>query len=372
MESSNSKQRLDSSAVPERYRRQVSLPEIGSIGQERLADSAVLVAGCGALGGFAIELLARAGVGELVIVDRDIVDATNLQRQVLYDESDAKDALPKVEAARNHVARINSNVVVHAIAADIGADNIETIALTTATRPVRAIIDALDNFEARMVLNDVAIKHGIPLVYAGAVSTFGSVYVVLPPGDDFPWSGIGSRCLRCLFSALPPPGLSPSCDTAGVLGPLVAVIGAMQAAEAMKILVQDWVALDRSLRMVDCWHGFFQSVPVDVTRKSCPCCYGRSFDYLNAQSRSQTVWLCGADAIQVVPPSRDRTLDLKRLAEQLPPDVATRVSDFVLRCDWNIGSKLADITLFKDGRAIVRGVESLQDARHVYQQLLGI
>lgn len=360
------------SAVPDRYRRQVALPEIGAPGQSHLADAAVLVAGCGALGGYAIELLARAGVGELVIVDRDIVDATNLQRQSLYDEEDARQALPKVEAARNRLARINSSVVLHAVAADIRAESIEEIVLATATRPVRAIIDALDNFEARMLLNDVAVKHGIPLVYGGAVSTFGSVYVVLPPGEDRPWSGIESRCLRCLFGALPPPGLSPSCATAGVLGPLVAMIGAMQAAEAMKILVQDWQALDRSMRMVDCWHGYTQSKPVVANGQSCPCCQERSFVHLDAQSTAQTLWLCGADAIQILPPARGGSLDLNRLAGQLPADAETRVSDFVLRCGWSVGTKLADVTLFKDGRAIVRGVENLQDARHVYQQLLGI
>lgn len=372
MDSSVSQEYNRNPAESDRYRRQASLPEIGTLGQLRLAEAAVLVAGCGALGGFVIELLARAGVGEIVIVDRDVVDSTNLQRQVLYDETDASLALPKVEAARNRLARINSNVVVHAVAADIRAENIEEIALATASRPVRVIVDALDNFEARMLLNDAAVKHGIPLVYGGAVSTFGSVYVVLPTVKDSPWSGIESCCLRCLFGALPPPGLSPSCATAGVLGPLVAMIGAMQAAEAMKILVQDWSAIDRSMRMIDSWHGYSCSMPVVASGQSCPCCDERTFEHLDAQSTAQAIWLCGADAIQIRPSVRGGTLDLNLLARQLPLDVTTRVSDFVLRCNWSADSKSADVTLFKDGRAIIRGVENLQDARHVYQQLLGI
>lgn len=356
----------------DRYRRQAALPEIGPDGQARLRDAVVLVAGCGALGSHAIDMLARAGVGELVLVDRDIVEESNLQRQVLFDEADAAAAAAKVEAARDRVARVNSAVKVHAIAADINATNIESIALATATRRPHVIVDALDNFEARMVLNDLSIKHGIPLIYGGAVSTFGSVYVVLPPGAEQPWAGTPSRCLRCLFGQLPAAGLSPSCDTAGVLGPLVAIIAAMQVIEAMKVLLQDWSAIERRWRMLDCWHHFERAIPVDGdTGVPCPCCAGRTFDHLETRAGSQTAWLCGNGAIQVALPAHDPLPDLAQLAMGLPTSARVRVSEFVLRCFWPVGSREADITLFRDGRAIVRGVDSLHDARHAYQQLLG-
>lgn len=360
--------RIDGMA--QRYRRQTSLPEIGEAGQDRLANSMAMVCGCGALGGVIIELLARAGIGEIVLVDRDIVDATNLQRQVLFTEQDARDAALKVEAARARVQQINSAVCVHAIAADIDGFNAEQWALETAGRPVDVILDGLDNFATRMVLNDLSVKHGIPLIYGGAVSTCGVVHAVLPKGEH-PWGAHATGCLRCLFGSLPPPGMSPSCDTAGVLGPLVAIIGAMQVAEAIKVLVGEYASIARVPRVVDCWYGLHTPMMPRDNGRACACCDDRRFDYLGHGEAPRSRWLCGNDAIQISPPPKSAAPDLRRMAESMAPERHPVISELVLRCLWPVGATDAEVTLFRDGRVIIRGVGSLAEAQRAYEQLMG-
>lgn len=357
--------------MAQRYRRQVSLPEIGEKGQARLASSVVLVCGCGALGGVIVELLARAGIGEMVLVDRDIVDPTNLQRQMLFTERDARRAALKVEAARERVHQINSAVHVHAIAADLDGLNAEQCALETAFRPVDLILDGLDNFATRMVLNDLSVKHGIPLIYGGAVSTCGTVHAVLPKGD-YPWGAHGTQCLRCLFGTLPPPGMSPSCDTAGVLGPLVSIVGAMQVAEAIKVLVGDWSSITPVARVVDCWYGLNTTMVPRHDHGSCACCDDHRFDYLGHGENSRSRWLCGNDAIQISPSPGSTVPDLQWMAESMAPERRPVISELVLRCRWPAGTTDAEVTLFRDGRAIIRGVGSLPEAQRVYEQLLGL
>ena len=224
----------DHSSNADRYHRQTLLPDFGNEGQARLSSSHALVVGCGALGCAAADTLTRAGVGRLTIVDRDVVELTNLQRQVLFDESDAAEGLPKAEAARRRLAAINSCVTIHALVQDFNHRTAPRIAglAGAAPTPPDVILDGTDNFETRLVINDLAVKHGIPYVYAGAVGTKGMQMTVLPPA-----LGGGPPCLRCLVDRPPAPGVLPTCDTAGVLGPVISIVSGVQAAEALKILV---------------------------------------------------------------------------------------------------------------------------------------
>ena len=247
-----------------RYHRQMLLPGFGEDGQRRLAESTAVVLGCGALGTVAADMLARAGVGRLIVIDRDYVELTNLQRQVLFDEADAAEALPKAEAARRKLARINSAVEVTAVVDDINAGNIERYA-----GGADVIVDGLDNFETRYLANDYAVKHGIPYVYGGAVGTTGAALAILPHTDrgDAPWERLpgGSRatpCLRCLFEEAPPPGTMPTCDTVGVLGPAVAIVANFEAAEALKILTGNLDRVTTTMLSFDLWANTLMQLKV--------------------------------------------------------------------------------------------------------------
>lgn len=221
----------------DRYHRQALLPGFGEDGQKRLLSSTALILGCGALGSAAADLLARAGVGRLIIVDRDFVELTNLQRQVLFDEHDVAEAMPKAEAAKRKLARINSQVEVTAIVDDLSHRNIERHAAGA-----DILVDGLDNFETRYLANDFAVKHGVPYVYGGAVGTTGASFAILPHTElsAAAWETRGveraSPCLRCLFEEAPPPGTMPTCDTVGVLGSLVTIVAGFEVTEALKIL----------------------------------------------------------------------------------------------------------------------------------------
>jgi len=358
-----------------RYHRQMLLPGFGEDGQRRLRDSTVLVLGCGALGSVAADMLARAGVGQLKIVDRDFLEITNLQRQVLFDERDVAEAMPKAEAAKRKLATINSGVRVSAIVDDINHGNIERFA-----DGADLMIDGLDNFETRYLANDVAVKHGLPYVYGGAVGTAGMALAILPhtQAGDAPWETgeSGSRatpCFRCLFEEAPPPGTSPTCDTVGVIGPAVAIIANYQVAEALKILTGQYDRVARTMLNLDLWSNTIMQLKVDGARRKgdCPCCKGRRFEYLDGRAGSSAASLCGRNAVQLRHRQAAGGIDLPGLAARLERHGRVTSNEFLLRAHISENNKAYEITLFPDGRAIVKGTDDAATARSVYAKYVG-
>lgn len=312
----------------------------------------MLLVGCGATGTVLANHLARAGVGRLVLLDRDIVEITNLQRQLLYDEEDARGGVPKAVAAARRLSAVNSEIVIEPRVADFHAGNAEAL-----LEGADLVLDGTDNFETRYVLNDACVKHGRPWVYCGAVSTYGMTMLVRP-GD--------TPCLRCLFPEPPPPGSAATCDTAGVLGPAVGVVASLAAVEALRCLVGAPPPEGGGLLHVDAWdlewHRF------QVSRKEdCPCCARREFPYLEVAAAGQATALCGRNAVQVTP-ARAAELDLAAVAERLRPLGETQVTPFLLR--FRAGEQL--LTLFPDGRAIVQGTDDPAAARSLYARYVGV
>jgi adenylyltransferase/sulfurtransferase len=344
----------------DRYHRQTLLPQLGRDGQARLADARVLLVGCGALGGTIAEQLVRAGVGFVRLVDRDIVELTNLQRQVLFDEEDARTGVPKAVAAGARLRRINSTVTIDSVVADVRAENVEALAGITGAGPrVDLILDGTDNVETRYLLNDVAVKHKIAWVYGACVSFDGRVLPVLP--------GV-TPCLRCLFLSPPGPGELPTCDTAGVMGPVATVVAALQAVEGIKLLLGK--EPERML-LYDGWKARFHSMNVAESRLSdCACCARGQFEFLDARPAGGTTSLCGRDAVQVTPAAM-ATLDLRRVASKLGAAAGDmEATPFLLRCRLAEPAGL-HLTLFADGRLIVKGTTDPQVARSVYARYVG-
>jgi len=358
-----------------RYHRQMLLPGFGAEGQRRLLGSTALLLGCGALGTVAADMLARAGVGHLVIVDRDFIELTNLQRQVLFDEQDVADAIPKAEAARRKIARINSQVEVTAIVDDINYGNIERYAAGA-----DILVDGLDNFETRYLANDCAVKHGIPYVYGGAVGTAGMAYAILPHsqhGDAWwetsPAGNHATPCFRCIFEAAPPPGENPTCDTVGVIGPAVSIIANFQVAETLKILTGNLDRVCPTLLTIDLWANTMTHLKVTYVRESsdCPCCKYRHFEYLEGKAGSRAIALCGRDAVQLTHRQNRGELDFDEIAGRLRHYGTVVVNEFMVRAEIRDNDKTFELTLFADGRAIVKGTGEASVARGVYAKYVG-
>ncbi len=358
-----------------RYHRQMLLTGFGVEGQNRLLASTALILGCGALGTVSANMLARAGVGHLIIVDRDFIDITNLQRQVLFDEQDIAAGLPKAEAARRKIAQINSQVKVTAVVDDINFRNIQQLAADA-----DILMDGLDNFETRYLANDYAVKHGKPYIYGGAVGTTGMAFSVLPhtQGGNAPWETLtgGSRataCFRCLFEQAPP-GESPTCDTIGVLGPAVSIIANFQASDALKILTGNYAQLSRSLLNIDLWTNVLMQL--DVSRSwqdgDCPTCKHHQFDYLEGKSGSSATSLCGRDAVQLLPKHNTDGINLPSLAQRLQQHGKIRLNEFMLRTELVDNGRRYELSLFADGRAIIKGTGDIAEARSVYAKYVGI
>lgn len=359
-----------------RYHRQMLLAGFGETGQRKLAASTAVVLGCGALGTVAADQLARAGVGRLVIVDRDFVELTNLQRQVLFDENDVADALPKAEAARRKLARINSQVEVVAVVDDLNAANIERLAAGA-----DVLVDGLDNFETRYLANDCAVKHGIPYVYGGAVATQGVALAILPHtrAGRSAWEraeggSCATPCLRCLFEQAPPPGTGATCDTVGVIAPAVAIVASYEAGEALKILTGQFARVAPTMLTLDLWSNTFKQLKVARAYDDgdCPCCKHGRFDYLDGVLGSGATALCGRDAVQLRPHGPGPEGDLDRIAERLRAHAGEiKVNEFMLRARLVDGGKSFELTLFPDGRAIVKGTHEPAVARGVYAKYVG-
>lgn len=339
-------------AERERYSRQSRFWAIGRSGQERLGAGRVLVVGCGALGSAAANLLARAGVGRIMIVDRDFVELSNLQRQLLFDEADAAAGTPKAIAAAEAIARINSEVEVRSVVADMTPTNVESFVATA-----DVVLDGTDNFETRYLVNDACVKLGTPWVYGGAIGSTGMSMTIVP-GE--------TACFRCLFRNQPPVGAMETCETAGVLAASVVTVAAIQCAEVMKLLVGDSHNRSRGLTAVDVWTNDHVQAEGRLRDPDCPCCGQRRFEYLDAVVTSRTASLCGRDAIQVSPGQQVK-LDLVDLRRKLEATGPVTANDYLVRC-------LVDeheMTIFADGRAIIKGTTDLAVARSLYARYVG-
>jgi molybdopterin-synthase adenylyltransferase len=337
----------------DRYARQVRFAPLGEDGQRRLVQSRALICGCGALGSVLANTLVRAGLGNVRIVDRDFVEVSNLHRQVLFDEQDAAAGLPKAVAAAEKLRHINSTVELEPIVADIDASNIEQFCTG-----VDVLVDGTDNFETRFLLNDAAVSLGLPWVYGGCVGAEGQAMTILP-GE--------TACLRCLMPDCPAPGSTPTCDTIGVLGPIVGVVASIQAMEAIKILSGNRQAISRSLTVVDLWQNAVRQIDMARFREQsdCPTCKRREFPWLSGQQGSRAAVLCGRNAVQLS--HAGRAVPLDELVQRLEGVGRITRNPFLLR----LAVESYEITLFPDGRAIVHGTSDPATARGVYARYVG-
>ena len=335
-----------------RYARQEILPQIGAAGQRKLASSTVFIVGCGALGGFLAELLARAGLGRLKLADRDLVEWHNLHRQILFTESDAESNVSKAEAAARRLGEINSTIAVESLAVDVTPRNAESL-----IADADIVLDATDNFETRYLVNDVCVKQRKPWVYAGVIGTVGMVMPVLPAANG--------PCLRCLIPTPPEPGTMPTCDTAGVLNSAVGVIASLEATMAIRILlgtVPEQIALFHT----DVWNMSFNLTKVQRDEQ-CPCCGLQRFDFLDSQRVSRTTSLCGRNSVQVSPP-QSVAFDFEALRKRLERAGSVTSSGLLLRFKADDG----EMVIFPDGRAIVANMTDPARAKAFYARYIGI
>jgi adenylyltransferase/sulfurtransferase len=338
--------------VPSRYSRQVLFSGIGSEGQARIMAARVVLVGCGALGAVQAALLVRAGVGTLRIIDRDFVEESNLQRQILFDEEDVRAILPKAVAAEKKLRSVNSLAKVEGLVEDVNASSVDRL-----LGGFDLIVDASDNFDARFLVNDYAVKNRIPWVYGACVGSYGLTFPVLP-GE--------SACLRCVFESAPPAGASPSCDTAGVIGPIVAVIAGMQVAEALKLLSGRRDRVDRRITTIDLWDNTSERVELPPPHPDCPCCGRHEFPYLEGTLGADVTTLCGRNSVQIR--RREGThIDLDDLARRLGPVGRLEQNRFLLRAVID-GYQL---TVFADGRAIISGTYDTAIAKSLYARYIG-
>lgn len=337
----------------DRYSRQNLFKPISREGQEKLLDSRVLIVGCGALGASHAETLTRAGVGFLRLVDRDFVEYTNLQRQTLYSETDAKERLPKAIAAKNRLAQINSEIEIEAIVADVNYSNIESF-----IKDRDLILDGTDNFQTRYLINDACIKHNKNWIYGAAVSSYGVTMTIQPNVTP---------CLRCTFEEMPDAGSAPTCDTAGVIAPIINSISAIQTTEALKILTGNFDKLHKSLIQVDVWENDWRKIKLGLPNADCETCAKRNFEFLETGAPEFSAVLCGRNAVQIAPP-KTVDLDLPALAEKLKNLGEVKQNEYLLRL--TVGEH--ELTVFRDARAIIRGTDDVSTARSIYAKYVGI
>ena len=331
----------------ERYSRQILYARIGEAGQQRLLDARAVVVGCGALGSFQAAALVRTGVGVTRIVDRDYVELSNLQRQWLFVEADVDEALPKAAAAARNLRRINSDVEVDPVVADLAADNAEEL-----LSGFDVILDATDNFETRYLINDFAVSAGVPWIYGAAVGSYGITMSVAPSV---------TACFACVYPE-PPAGAQPTCETAGVLGTVTALIASMQATEAMKILCG--AESSGKITTVDVWSGEIRQIERPARDPECRVCGARDFRYLRGEARAP-ISMCGRNAVQIH--ERRRPIDVVELGALLAPLGVVRQNDFALRFE----TPPYVLTVFPDGRVIVKGTEDPGVARSLYARFIG-
>jgi molybdopterin/thiamine biosynthesis adenylyltransferase len=335
--------------LSDRYSRQILFRGIGPEGQRRLAAARVAIVGCGATGSAVAALLARSGVGTIRIIDRDYVEPSNLQRQTLFDEADAKESLPKAIAAARRIAAFNSEIVVEPQVADLTPDNVEALLESAAV-----VLDGTDNFETRYLVNDYAVSNGVPWIYAAAVGSYGVTLNVLPGT---------TACLACVFPESPR-GTFETCETAGILNSAVNLVAAIEASEALKWLVGATDKMRRTLLSFDVWSNERAEVAAAQPRGGCRTCGERDFVHLAGEGRPH-ITLCGRNSVQIH--ERHRPVNFTEMNERLRSHGTVRHNDFVLKF-WH---EPYEMTLFPDGRAIIKGTTDTAVARSLYAQYVG-
>ena len=345
---------MSEDATLDRYSRQMRFYGMGEAGQKKLRDSHVTLCGCGALGTVLANALVRAGVGHLRLVDRDFIETNNLQRQVLFDEHDVAENLPKAEAGARKLAAINSSVQVEPVVTDIDRTNILDL-----VGDADLILDGTDNFEIRYLINDAAVKLGKPWVYGGCIGSHGQTMTILPGQTP---------CLRCVFEAAPAPGETGTCETAGVLSPIVNIVASFQAAEAFKILTGQMDKVNRELIYIDVWENIQRRIKIAplLGKVDCPCCQGRRFEWLDGQHGAQTTSLCGRNSVQVSHRSATK-LAFEELAHHLAKMGQVSYNRFLLKFEVDT----YQFTVFPDGRAIIKGTSDVDRARTLYARYIG-
>ncbi|MNZ49010.1 Molybdopterin-synthase adenylyltransferase [compost metagenome] len=333
----------------ERYSRQMLFAGIGEAGQQKLAGSSVCIVGMGALGSNLANHMVRSGVGKVRMIDRDYVEYSNLQRQMLYDEEDAREALPKVVAAQRKLGRINSSIQLEALFMDVTSSNIHELLENT-----DLVLDGTDNFQTRFLLNDACYSMGIPFVYGGAVSSRGMSAIFIPGGTP---------CLRCLMQS--PDAGGQTCDTVGVISPIVDIIASYQAVEAIKYLVGAEEQQRGELVSIDAWHNQFYTMKLGRPRSDCPCCQLKQYPAL-LQKEDSEISLCGRESVQI---SGHAPFDLLLWREKLEPAVnGVKENPFLLRAQLNEGLRLV---LFADGRVLIQGTDDIVRAKTLYARYIG-
>ena len=346
---------LNPAARRRRYLRQEIFAPVGAAGQAKLAHAHVAIIGCGALGSAVADTLARSGVGNLTLIDRDYVELHNLQRQSLFDEGDVSSRAPKAIAATERLRRVNSDISITPIVSDATSGNIASL-----TSGADILIDGTDNFETRYLINDLAVKTGRPWVYGGVIAGGGAVMTVRP--------GL-TPCLRCVFPAAPEAGSAPTCDTAGVLGPAVHVIASFQASEAIKLAIGAVDVVNEAFVSIDVWNLTLRKTPLGAPDPDCPCCGLGDFAFLDRSPVASEAILCGHDAVQVHP-RLAAAIDLPELARRLGAIGDVSVNRYLLR--FSEPGSDRELTVFPDGRAIVKGVDEPAEARRLYARYIGV
>jgi adenylyltransferase/sulfurtransferase len=337
--------------VDERYSRQILFSGIGEEGQRRLLAARVLIVGCGALGSAHAESLARAGVGHLRIVDRDFVEPSNLQRQTMFTESDAEQRLPKAIAAANHLRQINSEIQIEPHIIDLNHSSIEQLLIGC-----DLVIDGTDNFGTRYLINDACVKHNVNWIYGAAVGSYGVTMTIRPHQ---------TACLRCLFEEAPPAASAPTCDTSGVIMPIINVVSAVQVSEALKLLTGHNESLHGALIQFDVWQNEWRKIGTGGRRPECPTCGLALYETLSQPSEGVAV-LCGRDAVQISP-SQPTRINFSSLAERLRRAGEVKFNEYLLR--FKTGK--FELTVFQDARSIIRGTDEIATARSLYAKYIG-
>ena len=338
--------------MDDRYSRQILFDEIGREGQERLSRSRVLVVGVGALGSAQAESLARAGVGNLRLADRDFVEASNLQRQTMFTESDAADRTPKAIAAAKHIREFAAHLNVEPEIIDVNNSNIERL-----ITGCDLVLDGTDNFATRYLINEACVKHEVNWIYGAAVGSYGVTMTIRPHQ---------TACLRCVFESAPPAASSPTCDTAGVIMPIISVVAAIQVAEALKLLTGNAEALHRSLMQFDVWRNEWRKINPGPPSASCVTCAKGNFELLDASASDLAAVLCGRDAVQISP-GHSTQVDFAQLAARLQPTGDVKFNEYLLR--FRTGD--FEMTVFPDARSIIRGTSEVRTARSLYAKYIG-
>jgi len=341
-----------------RYQRQLIFNGLGEDGQRKLLDSRVAIVGCGATGSALAMLLARAGVGFLRLVDRDYVELNNLHRQILFTEEDAAERRPKAVAAAQHLRHINSDITIEPVVTDFNASN--ALALV---QDVDVILDGTDNFETRYLINDAALYLGIPWVYTGVVASYGMTTTLIPDGAVAKIGREATPCLQCILGPEPPSG-GPTCDTAGVIGPIVTLMASISAAEAIKLITGKG-EINRGMIMMDLWDNSFEQFALAGRNPECPACGQGEYRFLNAEAGSRVMPLCGRNAVQISNP--DARVSLPELAQRLRSLGQVEVNEYLLRAHIDG----YEITIFSDGRAIIHGTEDSDVAKSIYARYVG-